>query len=166
MIIEHIDSRNFDKNFKKLLETKKEKNIVRGRFDLESIELSKKSGFIINLLSSINSIVSLTYKVLFWEEDNKVESLIKSNFENIKYEIVTPYKQGKLPGIVFIEEKTINNHFLEALLNNHFNYEMAVDPSLDMRVQLCINQENFITLLDIYDDRGFDIYYLNGITPS
>ena len=46
------------------------------------------------------------------------------------------------------------------LLTNHFNYETAEDPSLNIRVQICLNEETEIRLLDIYDDRGFDAYVL------
>ncbi|WP_310557032.1 hypothetical protein [Flavobacterium sp.] len=153
-----IDSENFDKSFKKLLQLKKGKNIVNGRFDLEPIKLEAKLDFIIHLLLSSNLIESLTYKILFWEETNKVESLIKSYKK--KYSTIISYNNGKLPGIIFINEDVLDVLFLKELLINHFNHEMAKNPSLSLRVQICINKEDYITLIDIYDDRGFDIYYL------
>jgi len=41
---------------------------------------------------------------------------------------------------------------------------MAKEPSFNIRVQLSINTNNSIILLDIYDDRGFDIYFHSLLT--
>jgi hypothetical protein len=38
---------------------------------------------------------------------------------------------------------------------------MAEEPSLNLRIQICLTQEKGIVLLDIYDDRGFDVYFIN-----
>jgi len=162
MAIKYINSKNFDNTLNKLLKSKKGKNVVLGRLDIEPIILNKKSEFIINFFLSLNSIIGLTYRILFWEKNEQIENFINSKFSNKQYEIKTLYRNGKLPGVMYIEEKTIDVNFLETLLQNHFNYEMAVDPSLNLRVQICINQKDFTILLDIYDDRGFNIYYLTS----
>lgn len=159
MKLKKIDSKNFDKNFIKLLEIKKGENIVKGRFDIEPIGLKEKIDFITHLLFSFKSVSSLTYKILFWENDKVIQEFIESNQKKI-FDIVTSYKNGEMPGALFIDERTIDEAFLRVLLINHFNHEMAKDPSLNIRVQICVNHEEYITLLDIYDDRGFDIYYL------
>lgn len=117
--------------------------------------------FITRLLLSFKSVLSLTYKILFWEKDSVVQRLIESNEQKI-FEIGTSYKNGEAPGVIFIDDGTLDETFLSTLLINHFNYEMAKDPALNLRVQICVNHENYITLLDIYDDRGFDIYYLES----
>jgi hypothetical protein len=159
----HIDSKNFDKNFKEVLENKKGQNFIYGRYDLESVRFELKSIFIIQFLFSLKSLESLTYKILFWEKEERIKSFFLSDFKNKKYEITTSYMNGQNPGILYIDDRLLDKAFLKALLDNHFNYEMAVEPSLNMRVQICINQEDFNILMDIYDDRGFDIYYLiNG----
>ncbi len=161
MVVEHITSKNFDKSLGELLKTKKADNVAKGRFDLEPIELTKKSSFIIDFLSSIKSIESLTYKILFWEKDSLIENFIKLNSsKDDSFKITLSYKNDQPSGVAFLESKKIDKHFLKVLLDNHFNYEMAVDPSLNLRVQICINQKNIITVMDIYDDRGFDIYYI------
>ncbi len=161
MVVEHITSKNFDKSLGKLLKTKKAENVVKGRFDLEPIELTKKSSFIIDFLSSIKSIKNLTYKILFWEKDSLIENLIKLNSSrDDSFKITLSYRNGQPSGVAFLESEKIDEHFLKVLLDNHFNFEMAVDPSLNLRVQICINQKNIITVMDIYDDRGFDIYYI------
>jgi len=100
-------------------------------------------------------VLGLTYKIMYWEQDERMKYL----FSNKKYKLVVSYKHGKRPGIIYLEDKIIDTVFLNTLLETHFNYEMAKDPSINMRVQLCLNQAYSIILLDIYDDRGFDIYY-------
>lgn len=158
MMRRKIDSSNFEKSFSKLLEIKKGEKVIKGRFDLEPIELEARLDFIIQLLLSFKSVVGLTYKILFWEKNNFLQSFFE--FNQKKYSIVTPYQNGELPGVIFLDEDVLDQSFIKSLLIIHFNYEMAKDPSLNLRVQLCVNHEKYITLLDIYDDRGFDIYYL------
>ncbi len=160
MTIKVINSINFDQNFKKLLKVKKGKNIVKGRFDLEQIKLKDKAELIILLISSLKTIIGITYKVLFWEEDTIIENFFKLNFRNKKYEKASSYKNGKQAGVIFIDDEIFDISFLRVILNNHFNFEMAIEPSQNIRVQLCINLDSYIMLLDIYDDRGFDIYYI------
>jgi len=83
------------------------------------------------------------------------------NFPNKKYKKTSSYKNGKQPGNIFTDEEVLDISFLKLLLSNHFNFEMAKEPSLNIRVQLCVNLHSFIILLDIYDDRGFDIYFIS-----
>jgi len=164
MIMEYIDRANFDTRLGKILKGKKNKNIVVGRYDIEGIDLDKKSDFIIKFILSLKSVKGITYKVLFWEKDDILKEFIRLNFFGSNFNITMPYKNGKLPGIFFIDDNGVEERFLKILLDNHFNYEMAKDPSLNLRVQICINQEEFITLLDVYDDRGFDIYYIADVS--
>lgn len=156
-----IDSKNFDSKFLKILKNKKGRNVAKGRFDIENIEMSKKSDFIVAFLLSLKFIKGITYKILFWEKDDVLTELFKFNFSNKKSEISVSYRSGKLPGVLFVNDREVDELFLRLILENHFNYEMAKNPALNLRVQICINQEEFLTLLDIYDDRGFDIYYLS-----
>jgi hypothetical protein len=156
-----INSKNFDKSFQKLLETKKGENVVKGRFDIEPIGLAQKINFMTRLLLSFKSVSSLTYKVLFWEKDSTVQNFMVPKNGRIS-EIITSYKNGEMPGVLFVDEEIIDEAFVHTLLINHFNHEIANDPSLNIRVQICVNHEVYVTLLDIYDDRGFDIYYLDS----
>ncbi len=156
-----VNSSNFDQNFKKLIKVKKGRNVVNGRLCLELIKLENKVEFIIRLISSLKSIISITYRILFWEEDIKIENFLELNFLNKKYEKVLSYKNGKQAGCIFIDDDCLDISFLKSILSNHFNFEMAKEPSQNLRVQICVNLNNIIMLLDIYDDRGLDIYYIN-----
>ena len=155
-----INSSNFNQNFKKLLKIKKGRGIANGRLCIESITLKDKAEFVILLISSLKSIIGITYKILFWEEDVKIEKFLELNFPNKRYEKVLSYKNGKQAGAIFIDDGILDISFLKSILNNHFNFEMAKEPSQNLRVQISVNLDNIIILLDIYDDRGFDIYYI------
>ncbi len=159
MISKFIDSKNFDQNFDQILRKKKGEDLMKGRYDIESIDLELKSSFIIQFLHSFEPIKGITYKILFWEEDKQLSKLFNSNCIKKEYQIINLYRNGETPGILFIDEKEFDEHFLEIILNNHFNYEFAVEPSLNMRLQICVNKINHIILFDIYDDRGFDTYH-------
>jgi hypothetical protein len=156
-----INSNNFDQNFQKLLKVKKGKNIAKGRLDLEPIKLKAKAELIALLMSSLKLSAGITYKVLFWEEDAKIENFFKLNFPNKKYVKASSYKNGKQAGVIFVDDEALDTPFLKSILNNHFNFEMAKEPSQNIRVQLCANLDNYIILLDIYDDRGLDIYHIS-----
>ena len=155
-----INSSNFNQNFKKLLKIKKGRGIANGRLCIESIKLKDKAEFVILLISSLKSIIGITYKILFWEEDVKIEKFLELNFPNKRYEKVLSYKNGKQAGAIFIDDGILDISFLKSILNNNFNFEMAKEPSQNLRVQISVNLDNIIILLDIYDDRGFDIYYI------
>ena len=154
-----IDSKNFDKSFDKILAKRQSRNVVKGRFDLEPVVLTHKVDFVIQLLLSFNLVEGVTYKILFWEQTNLIKDLIE--YSRKKHQFAAVYEGSQLPGVVFIDEKVLDESFCKRLLVNHFNYEMAEDPSLNLRVYICVNHSHYITLLDIYDDRGLDIYYLD-----
>ncbi len=158
--MKRIYSQNFDTFFEDLLKVDKAENVIRGRFDIEDIGLIVKNNFITHLISSLGKISSLTYKILFWEKNDVIQTFIESN-KRIEFRISAKYESGKKPGVIFIDEKGLDKAFFEVLLTNHFNYEMAEEPSMNIRVQLCVNYENHISIIDIYDDRGFNVYYLS-----
>lgn len=161
MKVEKIDFRNFDAFFSELVEANgNDKKVIQVRYDIEDINVTKKGGFVENTIKSFGLITSITYKILFWEKEEVIQTFIQSN-KNKDFKISVKYKNGKKPGVIFIEEETLDKSFLEALLLNHFNHEMAEDPSMNIRVQLGVNYKNGIRLLDIYDDRGFYMYYWN-----
>lgn len=155
-----VNSTNFDDRFSVLLANKGGENIITGRFDIEPVGLTKKLDFIIQFFS-LKLITGLTFKILFWEKDNLLKSLMAS-MNITKYWLPTSYENGEAPGVLYIDMNVFDESVFRQLLTNHFNYEMAEDPSLNIRVQICLNEENKIKLLDIYDDRGFDVYVLEG----
>ena len=156
-----VNSANFNKKLNNIFKTKEGKNIVKGRFDIEPIQLRYKADFLVSFVGSYKEIFGITYRILFWEKDEILKDFFNINFPAKQYRLDKTYKNGKIPGSIFVDEQSIDKIFLKILLDNHFNFEMAEKPSLNMRVQMCINTKDFIVLLDIYDDRGFYMYCLN-----
>ena len=154
---------NFDTSFKRLLKLKKGKNIVKSRYFLENLTFKLRIDFVVQLISSIASVSNLIYRIEFWEKDEKIDSLFMHLDKNKRFEIRKPYKMGESPGTALMKDLIVDRELLKVLLTNHFNFEMAYTPSLNMRLQIYINSKNHKILLDIYDDRGFDVYYLNYV---
>ena len=155
---EFVDSKNFDQVFGQLLAKKEGENTIKGRFDIEPVTLAHKLDFVVALLSSFQTIRGLTYKILFWDRIGSIKDLMASSRK--RYQLSSLYEGDEHPGVIFVDEESLDDSFCKRLLVNHFNYEIAKAPSLNLRIQLCVNHSHYITLLDIYDDRGFDIYYL------
>jgi len=160
---EFVDSKNFDQVLGQILARKEGKKIIKGQFDIDSVTLAHKLDFIMVLLASFQTIRGLTYKILFWDRIDSIKDLIESSEK--KCQIASLYEGYEHPGVIFVDDKALDISFCKQLLVNHFNYEMAKTPSLNLRIQLCINHSYDVTLLDIYDDRGFYIYYL-GYSPT
>jgi|688.fasta_scaffold00269_19 hypothetical protein len=152
---------NFESQISKLLKNQKGKDIIIGRFDLTEVDFNYKPKILSQYLMSFKSVNSVTYKLLYWEKNETIKEFIKSNTKS-EFQITTLYRNGKLPGVLFINEKSMNEIFFNILILNHFNYEQALSPSLNIRVQLFLHQKNFITLMDIYDDRGFNVFLINN----
>lgn len=159
MIQGKVDSKNFDRSLGRLLEEKKGQGVIKGRFDIEPVALEKKLDFIVQFFFSRRLIKSLTYKILYWEKDSLLLNLMTSLCIT-NYWLNTSYKNGENPGVIYIDADTFDESIFRSVLSNHFNFEMAENPSLNLRVQICLNEESKIKLLDIYDDRGFDVYVL------
>lgn len=162
----NIGVNSFDKRLSKLLKNKRGKNVIVGRYNIENIDLSKKSVFVMKFLHSLKAVRGITYKVLYWEKNDDIKEFITNSYPNKDFIISVPYRNGKCPGELYLEDLGVEKNFLKKLLDNHFNFEMAKEPSYNLRVQICINQDEFITLLDVYDDRGFDIYMWEHQPPK
>ncbi|MEM7511323.1 MAG: hypothetical protein AAF388_10355 [Bacteroidota bacterium] len=159
MLPEKIDAKNFDNYFKNLLNKKGGKNVITSRFDLEAVLLEEKLDFIIQLFFSKKTIDYLIYKILYWEDDSSIKRALNS-LEITDFEIDSSYNGDENPGVLFIELTSFDKFIFKSLLINHFNFEIAEEPSLNLRIQICLGIGERIYLLDIYDDRGFDMYYL------
>ena len=151
------NSENFDKQFKSLLKNKNKKCVIKSQFDFENVNVSKKIELIKFLITNKNLADSIVYKIIFWEKDEVIENfLVSKNYKKMK-----SYKNGIRPGIIFVEENKIDIEFLNFILLRHFNFELAKEPSLNVRIQFFVKfDDEFSILFDIYDDRGFYAYYL------
>ena len=157
MIKNVINPSNFDVEFRKIRRNKR--GIARSRIDFENIDVEAKIRLIMFLISKASHLDSVVYKILFWERDEKIEEYLLKNMKG-RYTKARPYKNGARAGVIFIKEKAFDPNFLRSVLLHHFNFELAKEPSLNIRVQLVANnKEKFSILFDIYDDRGCYVYY-------
>ena len=157
MIKNVINPSNFDVEFRKISRNKR--GIAKSRIDFENIDVEAKIRLIMFLISKASRLDSVVYKILFWEKDEKIEEHLLKNMKG-QYTKAKPYKNGARAGVIFIKEKAFEPNFLKFILLRHFNFELAKEPSLNIRVQLAVNnKEKFSILFDIYDDRGCYVYY-------
>lgn len=158
MIKSIIKPTNFDIEFRKISRNKR--GVARSRIDFENIDVEAKIRLVMFLISKANHLDSVVYKILFWERDEKIEEYLLKNIDKRKYIKTKSYKNGARAGVIFIKEKALEPNFLRSILLHHFNFELAKEPSLNIRVQLAVNnKEKFSILFDIYDDRGCYAYY-------
>ena len=158
--VEYINSENFDKELKEIIDSENGKKVGGARCSIDDIHISKKSKFVINFIQSLSSISGVTFKVLFWETQEVIESFFRETFPNKSYKMAISYGGGQEPGVFFVDDNTPDTIFIKELLDHHFNFELAADPALNLRVFIAINQDNLTWLLEIYDDRGFYMYQL------
>ena len=157
MIKSIINPSNFDVEFRKIRRNKR--GVAKSRIDFENIDVEAKIRLIMFLISKVSRLDSVVYKILFWERDGKIEEYLLKNMKG-RYTKARPYKNGARAGVIFIKEKMLDPNFLRSILLRHFNFELAKEPSLNIRVQLAANnKEKFSILFDIYDDRGCYVYY-------
>ena len=152
-----MDKKSFDKIFQKLLLFKKRDRFIDARFNVESLPLDARPDFVIQLLLSFEKALRIIHKILFWEEDTRLLSFMESHARNRNYSLTTSYKGRGSPGIIYMVDESIDKIFLAEILKYHFNYEPVQEPSFDMQLQTCIDHKEFAVLIDIYDDRGFDM---------
>ena len=134
-----IDKKRFDEQFRRLFAQKEDPGVVYGQFDMEYLPLDAKPYFIIQLLLSFREISHITYRVVFWENNDRMISFMESNLSDRQYSLTTFYIGRESPGIIYIEDKRVDDIFLAEILKNHFNYEMGKEPTLQMRLQICID---------------------------
>jgi hypothetical protein len=133
---------------------KQKRFIVRNRLHIENINLENKILFLSNYIQNIKDVLDVTYRILSWEDINSLEEILK---DKLYYKI--DYRNGKRPGKIVLKEVNIDFNFLQNILVSHFNYELALEPSVNIRPQILIRTSKYSIVFDIYDDRGVDVYY-------
>lgn len=159
MKINIIDSSNFDKKFRVLLNKRRGKNVLNARFYMDDIGLMDKTDYLLSFVLLKGPISGIVYKILYWEKDSVMRDFFGTNFHGKSFTIKNSYKGRQAPGVIFVNDESMDKSFFKALLQYHFNFELGGTPSLNVRVQICFNMGKSIILLDIYDDRGFFLYF-------
>jgi hypothetical protein len=138
---------------------RKKRGLIKGKIEMSHVFFDKKNDFILNILSLYK--YNIIYRILFWESDSKMKDLLEKYSVGDSYVIYKSYNKKKRPGVLFIKGSchSLDYELAKSILINHFNYELAKKPSLNMRVQIYLDCVNGEILLDIYDDRGLDLYF-------
>lgn len=155
-----INYKNFDTLFKNILKGKRKRNIVFFQGIFESIKLSNKPKLLTTSILNIKGIEEITIKLLFWEKNKELYQWLNENIYNSKIDIVKDYKGGQNSGVLFIECNNLDFIELEKLITYHFNSELAINPSFQIKIYISITTNDFIYLNYIYDDRGCRIFQM------
>jgi hypothetical protein len=121
--------------------------------------MNKKIDFIVHKISEFE-FRKIVFKIIFWDDENRILDVINKKYDFDSIISSKQYKNGATPGVIFIEDSKLNVSFFRQILLLHFNFELAKDPCINMKLQIFFDFENDKDiLLDIYDDRGFNVYY-------
>ena len=121
--------------------------------NIESMSYDEKISTIETYFNDSNLI---ELKLYYWEPDCQIQQYIR--IFNYDFISLKSYKGRTIPGVMLIQLKKLDIIFIRNLLFNHFNKDFSRNPYLDIRPYFLIqNQENQI-VLEIYDDRGFNVF--------
>ena len=162
MYEDFIDVSNFDRIFNQILTVKKGKNVVHSRLNFEDLAFSDRAHFLVDFIKSFEGITGVTYKILFWDDEFTIlNAFNKYNIQTKEVRVNRSYLNTDIPGeVVSAEMLSVNEKLSYGLIDMHFNFEQAIEPSFNGRLQICLNRENCNILFDIYDDRGCDVFFL------
>lgn len=129
---------------------------IWNRYFLDNYSLNRRVDFVSELIKdSVRN--GFLVEVKFWDSTEKVLDFFK-NLKNKSY-VLKEYKDGQEPGIIIVEDKELDIEFFSDLLQRHYNYEHAEDPSLNIQILLFIERGTDLIVYDFYDDRGFIVNY-------
>lgn len=122
--------------------------------DIEDLTFDEKIESIERFFINSN-IISL--KLYYWEQDCQIQQFVR----NFNYDFVTlkPYKGRVKPGVILIQLQGNDICFIRNVLFNHFNADFSQNPYLNIRPYFLVQNKSNSILLEIYDDRGFNVFY-------
>lgn len=152
-----VTGNNFDDCFDKILNRKRKSNVVRISHDLENLSYKKKKEFVAYKMKGFEN-CSVIYKILFWDDFSKIQNIL-NRYEFQKIVIDRQYKGKVRPGVLYLENDSLNIEFLNQVINLHFNFEVASKRNfIQMKLYLALLHNNTTHLFNFYDDRGFYEY--------
>ncbi len=142
--------------FKDYKKYEKQESLVWCRYYLDDYKFENRVRFVLNMIKPhVNG--NFIMEVKFWDKNTIIKDFFHESTN--KYYIQREYRSNKTPGLVIMEDNNLNLKFFEKLLINHYNYEKALDPALNVKILLFVNYNNFLLVFDFYDDRGFIVNY-------
>ena len=133
-----------------------ENKFVWNRYYLDNYLFNKRVDFVKKLIKdSVKG--EFLLEIRFWDDTKMILDFFK-NLKNKNY-LLEEYKGGEKPGIIIVDDRDLDVTFFSDLLQCHFNYEQAEDPSLNIKILLFTNSDINLKVYDFYDDRGFIVNY-------
>lgn len=152
----------------KVIYRKVRKNIAWAEYDQQWLPFNKKIDFALNRLKQIH-FSRLKVILLFWEKYEVVQKTFKRN-HICNYLLIRDYKMGRrTPGMIEIHfDECFDEKLIRTLIKKHYGYELAKEDSLCIDLIFVFETDGAVTIYHLYDDRGFQVFYLdqNYVFPS
>lgn len=142
----------------KILKRKLRRNVVKAAYDLEWLSFDRKVSFAYDMLTSIPYTKGRII-IMFWEKTELMIRLLES-FCCDNWKIQRSYIMGRVtPGIIELPlyERT-NKDVLHSLITKQFGFEHGKKDSLSLQLCVAFEDEVYLKILHLYDDRGFYLY--------
>lgn len=158
MINNKMDYNIYNELFNTMLENDNT-NVVKGRFNIENLSIQQKADYIFDLIKSFSTDYKIC-RILFWEKDEKIMCFIKK-YAKKNCHILNCYQGKDVPGICILNINEETSSLLKKILISHLGFELGEDFSINVRLQIYIKKEELRIIIDVYDDRGFNMYILD-----
>ncbi len=145
----------------KVIYRKVRRNIAWAEYDQQWIPFNKRIDFVLNRLKQI-PFSRLKLIITFWEEYEVIQKILRRN-DISNYSLIRNYKRGRTtPGIMEIYfDDCFDENLIRTFIKKHYGYELGKADSLNIDMVFIFKNENDVTVCHLYDDRGFQIFYLN-----
>ena len=153
-----MNEKTFDYSFvRKVIYRKVRKNIAWAEYDVQWIPFNKKIDFALNRLKQI-PFSRLKVLLSFWEEYEKLQKILVNN----RHSLIRDYKAGrKTPGLIEIYfDECFDEKLIRTFIKKHYGYELGKASSLNLDMVFVFEKEEDVTICHLYDDRGFQIFFV------
>ena len=157
-----MNCKTFDYSFvQKVIYRKVRRNIAWAEYDLQWIPFNKKIDFALDRLKQI-PFTRLKVILLFWEEYEDVQKIFKRN-HICNYSLIRDYKVGRrTPGMIELHyDECFDEKLIRTLIKKHYGYELGKKDSLSLDLIFVFEKDKDVTICHLYDDRGFQVFYLD-----
>ncbi len=148
-----------DSFLKKLLYKKYKSNFVYYReCNLERLSFVKKVEYAVSKLS-ILPFNKARLIINYWEDIKQIIPIFeKHKIHN--YQIQREYKGKSISGTinVYFDKGEFNEGFIREIITKHYGYELGKKDIVDVCLYYAIETEKEVTIIHLYDDRGFREY--------
>ena len=148
-----------DSFISKLLKGKYKTKVAIRNCDLEKLYFKQKVEFTVSRLASL-PYNEARLMIQFWEDKNRIMKILnKHSIHNYKFQ--RDYYGLYTPGIldIFFQKGEFKNLFLKDIITKHYGFELAQKDSLNIMMFYTTSTSKEISVIHIYDDRGFREYY-------